>query len=169
MVQEVQQQWNRYQTPNEIQGIWDIRRRVREHTQVTPSFSYECKVNWSVQIILWPHQTEEKRGTISTIYDEYGNTKFKIVNDWLSIPLAWAYRLTISWKGGTIYVPYNHILKIDGNQIVTFQSTSDSTPTTITKVLNLWRGNIIEYYGKLSSWDGGLNRTGTITISIEKL
>lgn len=169
MVQEVQQQGNWYQTPNEIQGIGDIRRRVREHTQVTPSFSYECKVNWSVAIILWPYQTEEKRGTISTIYDEYGNTKFRIVNGWFFIPLAWAYRLTITGAGGTQYVPYNHMLKIDWNTIVSFQSTSENNPTTINKILNLWRGNLIEYYGKLSSWEGGLNFTGTITISIEKL
>ena len=50
MVQEVQQQGNRYQTPNEIQGIGNIRRRVKEHTQVTPQFTTSCEASGEVLV-----------------------------------------------------------------------------------------------------------------------
>lgn len=169
MVQEVQQQGNRYQTPNEIQWIWEIRRRVREHTQVTPSFSYECTANGSVTISLAPYETKELQGTITSISSSYGNTEFRVINGWLRIPLAWAYLAEISGKWGTTSYPYRHILRIWKETIASFQSTSSSTWTTINKTINLGRGNIIDYYGKLSTGEGGMTRTGNITITLKKL
>lgn len=165
MVQEVQQQGNWYQTPNEIQGIWDIRRRVREHTQVTPSFSYECTVKGAITLSYDPYQTEEGTGNLSI--DSFSwNTVFKIVDGWLFIPLAWAYLATIKVSWGTETVKWTHKLKSWGKVILSQEATTE----TVSKVVNLGRGNVLTYWGTLkntSSWSGG--STGRITVTLIKL
>ena len=170
MVQEVQQQGNWYQTPNEIQGIWDTRRRVVEHTQVTPSFSYECTATGNVWIAFGSYATVEKKWQINSITSSYGNTVFKINGGGLQIPLAWAYLIEVTGAWGTTYVNRTHTIRIGKQDLISVVSTSSLNPSTISRVVNLWRWNLLEYYGKVvnpNEW--GANREGTVRITLRKL
>lgn len=154
MVQEVQQQGNRYQDPKLIPWVWISERKVREHTQVSPSFSYNCTANGGVSIPFWDHETVEKRGTINSISSSYWNTTFRVSNWGLRIPLAWAYQVEFTGKWGVAAAPVTHYLRLGTKTLMQVKTTS-SSGTTIATTLNLWRGNLLEYYGKVvnsTSW-----------------
>ena len=169
MVQEVQQQGNWYQTPNEIQGIWDTRRRVREHTQVSPFFSYECTATWSVTIHFPAYQTVEEKGTITSISSSYGDTKFRRVSWGLYIPLAWAYLVQLSGSWWTAYVHWTHTIRIGTHDIISVVSTSWTSVTT-SKIINFWRWNLLEYYGKAANTtEWGATWTYGMTLNLKKL
>lgn len=171
MVQEVQQQGNRYQTPNEIQGIWDIRRRVKEHTQVTPSFWFSCTANWSVNIPFSAYQTVEKRGDFTSITSSYGNTVFRIIQGWLQVPLAWVYQVDFRAKWGTIYVNRVHYIRLGKQNLMQFTTTNTENRASTSRIINLWRWNLLEYYGKAintTEW-GASNRYWDISITFKKL
>lgn len=169
MVQEVQQQGNWYQTPNEIQGIWEIRRRVRRHTQVSPFFSYGCVAHAQVTISFGAYETVEKKGTFNTVSSPYGTTTFRKISGGLQIPLAWAYEVEFSAKWGVSAVPRTHTIMI-GNEKILQKTTTSSSWATSTSIINLWKGNLLEYYGKVvDSSGGGGNRTGEVNLTFRKL
>ena len=169
MVQEVQKQWNWYQTPNEIQGIWETRRRVRRHTQVSPFFSYGCVAHAQVTLNFWPYETVEKKGIFNSISSPYGTTTFKKVNDGLQIPLAGAYEVEFSAKWGVSAAPRTHTIKIGDTKILQKTTTSSSRATS-SVILNLWKWNILEYYGKIvDSSGGGAIRTWEVNLTFKKL
>lgn len=170
MVQEVQQQGNWYQTPNEIQGIWDIRRRVREHTQVTPSFSYECSASGNTPTTsVTAYTTTTVSWTINSITSSYGNTVFRIIDGWLQIPLAWAYSVELNGNWWTQYVYYTHTLMVDNKDLLSIKNTA-SWWVSITQVLNLGKGNILKYKATIENTTaGGWNFTPQMTMTIRKL
>lgn len=167
MVQEVQQQGNWYQTPNEIQGIGNIRRRVKEHTQVTAQFSCSCSMSWECYATTpdgsWsPFEV----GTV-TITDSYWQMQYKEINGAIRIPRAWIYKITIDAKGAT-YGTCRHIIKCWGKEL--FYAVTDSYNTwSAEAVVNLGKYTLLEYGCRLS-WSGGMitnpqHETCTITIT----
>lgn len=169
MVQEVQQQWNWYQTPNEIQGIWETRRRVRKHTQVSPFFTYWCIAHAQVTISFGAYQTVEKKWTFNSVSSPYGTTSFRKVAGGLQIPLTWAYEVEFSAKWGVSAAPRTHTIMLWNTKILQKTTTSWSWATS-TSIINFWRGNLLEYYGKIvDSSGGGGNRTWEVNLTFRKL
>ena len=169
MVQEVQQQWNRYQAPHEIESIWLSKRKVRKHTQVSPFFTYWCIAHASVTINFWPYETVEKKGTFNSISSPYWIPTFRKVDWWLRIPLAWAYEVEFSAKWWVSAAPRTHTIMVGKTKILQKTTTSSSWATSTTKI-NLWRWNILEYYGKVvDSSGGGATRTWEVNLTFRKL
>lgn len=87
MVQEVQTQWNRYQTPNRIQWIWISERKVSDHSQVR-----DKKTNMAVlqtTAIYLMENVEEF--AFEWTYESTDNIYYKIVWGDLYLPQRWAY------------------------------------------------------------------------------
>ena len=168
MVQEVQQQGNWYQTPNEIQGIWSIRRRVKEHTQVTPEKYFYCSASWSKSAStkpdgsLWPLQ----QATL-TINSAYWTTEFKSLSGGIRIPQTWWYEIKLTWKGwwyGTAY----HYIKVWGKQYLLMTTQDSANDKTVSTILNLGKYDIVT----LRAWASAPSEWGatiTDTITITKL
>lgn len=166
MVQEVQQQGNWYQTPNEIQGIGSIRRRVKEHTQVTPEKYFYCSASWSKSAStkpdgsLWPLQ----QATL-TMGSKYWTTEFKIQQWWIRIPQTWWYEITLTWRGwwyGTAY----HYIKVWGKQYLLMTTQDSSNYKTVSKILNLWKYDVLTLWAWASApseWGATIEDTITIT------
>lgn len=165
MVQEVQQQGNWYQTPNLIPWVWISERKVKEHTQVTPSFSYECTVSGAITLSYDGYGTREGTGNLSI--DSYSwDTKFRIINGGLFIPLAWAYLATVKVSWGTVTAVWTHKLKSWGEVVMSQEATTE----TVSKVINVGRGNVLTYWGTLkNSSSASGSSTGRLTVTLIKL
>ena len=166
MVQEVQQQGNRYQTPNEIQGIWNIRRRVKEHTQVTPQFTTKCEANWAVDLIA-PWWSWSMTKWTFTVTSQSGEMEFKVVDGWIRIPRAWIYKITIDAKG-YIYGTCYHYMR-SGNKDLFYATTVWSWTGSAEAIVNLGKYSLLEYRGRLtysSSITNPQSETCTITLQL---
>jgi len=168
MVQEVQQQWNWYQTPNEIQGIWNIRRRVKEHTQVTEWFTFQCIATWNMSLNS-PDGWWSKRfdGTLS-LDSQSWNIQFVDRGIWIRIPQAWIYQITIDayWM---YYWTCRHTLKSWG-KILFYAETVGSWTGTATEIVSLWKYNLLEYWWTI--WYGsplGSMQNVWCTVTVKKL
>lgn len=143
MVQEVQQQGNRYQTPNEIQGIGDIRRRVKEHTQVTAKFSSKCQASWKAigeaDSWLWPRI----KGTL-TWSSWGGQMEFKEVNWGIRIPRAGIYKITIDAEGA-LYGDCYHYMRTGNTPLFYAYTPRGHNTATATEIVNLGKYTILEY------------------------
>ena len=173
MVQEVQQQGNWYQTPNEIQGIWDIRRRIREHTQVTPSLTYQASFHSDLSVGSYGWEYSELKHWTFTDVSARGNTVFKLTNGDIRVPLAWAYLVTMKiwgWASWSWWMTAYHYLKVWNKTIydASTQAVTESWATTIQFVENFGKYNLVEYRAKWyfsGSWWGGTGAHITLTLS----
>ena len=88
MVQEVQQQWNWYQTPDRIIGVWISERKMSDYTQIRNKKSN--MVEFVSDSISFNDSTWETFAT-SWTYTADNGIVYKI--DWWDVymPLAWAY------------------------------------------------------------------------------
>ena len=168
MVQEVQQQGNWYQTPNEIQGIGNIRRRVKEHTQVTPEKYFYCSASWSKSATTKPDGSlwTLQQATL-TINSEYGTTEFRPLSGGIRIPQTWGYEIKLTGKGGGYGTAY-HYIKVWGKQYLLMTTQSSADYTTVSTILNLGRYDIVT----LRAWASAPSEWGatiTDTITITKL
>jgi hypothetical protein len=95
MVQEVQQQWNWYQTPNRIEWIWISERKLSDKAQVRRKLTNMITlVSNSIGISQWAWEVFANSWTWTTTNWEV----LKIVWWDVYMPLAWAYSVE--------YVPY---------------------------------------------------------------
>lgn len=88
MVQEVQQQGNRYQAPHEIESIWLSKRKVSDHTQVREKWTNGCYASTTISV---PYRVETKNSSWTIT----GDDRVKYTAYWgkLYIPLAWTYMI----------------------------------------------------------------------------
>lgn len=171
MVQEVQTQGNRYQEPNLIPWVWISERKVKEHVQVTQSFWYECVVSGSVGMSAdSDHRQSDPQRITLTLGSQYWNTEFIAIDGKLRIPLAWAYLAEIKLRGGSAQATVTQKIKIWKKVLVT-QATNDNIDSTVvTKVLNLWRYDLLEVWADLyRAWSGGYSSTAYFTMKLIKL
>lgn len=139
MVQEVQTQWNRYQTPNRIQWIWVSERKVSEHTQVRDKKTNMAVFKTSIMVDqrLW------ERFATSWTYDASDWIVYKV--DWwdIYIPQWGAYMvkyLPYQWYTST----YNLTVKLYVDNNVAYELTTQMKDhLERTFVLNLWLKNKI--------------------------
>ena len=151
MVQEVQQQGNWYQTPNEIQWIWNVRRRVREHTQVTPEQIFYCSAYWTKSAhtkadgSLWPLEK-----AVLSITSSYGTSEFKVIQWGIRIPQAWWYEIKITWRWGWYGTAYHYISTWFKDYLV--MTTQDSSNyKTVYLTLNLWKYDMVSLWAWASA------------------
>ncbi len=170
MVQETQTQWNWYQTPNLIPWVWISERRIKEHTQVTPTRTYICE--WTsddVRIgVWWGTPDAYDYGAINISSQEWW-VEFREVDWWLRVPLAWIYEITWSASGGNTWIYARHDLMV-GNVSLDHFSTHPSEDSS-SVIVNLGKYDIIRYKMSASySWPDTNYLTGRITaIKIQKL
>lgn len=103
MVQEVQTQWNRYQTPNRIEWIWVSERKVSEHTQVRNKKTNMATFYTGIGI---KDEYWERFASYWT-YDATDWIKYKVI--WWDIYMSqsWAYMVEYTpyqWYTSTFYV-----------------------------------------------------------------
>lgn len=139
MVQEVQQQWNWYQDPNLIQGVWLSERKVSEHTQIrnkksnVATFTTWLSVNeelWEVFAYFWTYSS----------------------SDWIVYKVVWwDFYMAQAWAYMVSYYPYEWYnqseyetvtLYADGKAVWS-EKLLLKDHTTRTFVLNLWYKNKI--------------------------
>lgn len=166
MVQEVQQQGNWYQTPNEIQGIWNIRRRVKEHTQVTPEKYFYCSAYWTKSATTKP---DGSLGTLQkaalSITESYGTTEFKILDEWVRIPQAWWYEIKLTWRWWWYWTAY-HYIKVWAKEYLLMTTQDSANYKTVSKILNLWKYDVLTLWAWASApSESGATIQDTITIT----
>lgn len=142
MVQEVQQQWNRYQEPNRIEGIWFTERKVSDHSQVRDKFSNKITATsnpmqistlyWEVFASSWTFSN----GTWVDYRDEWGA---------IAVPLYWSYLLQIipiQWASSQNWYYYKLRIYVEGELVYTMRTNLAEHVTQAT-MLNLGkRGKI---------------------------
>ena len=164
MVQEVQQQWNWYQTPNRIQWIWISERKVSDHTQVRNKRTNWCRASTSITL----QSGNEVKSSSWTISDD-NTVKYKTRDGKIYIPLAWTYlfRFTLAnWYS----VSYTEKFRIySGKRLIYTYNTNLSDKTQHDVLLNLGRKNEISISLYYSWWDPWQVLTLTPRIQIIKL
>lgn len=169
-MQEVQTTLDYKAELNLIEWVWHQENRVKEHTQVESAFWYSCTATW--QAYYHVETSESRQSEISqwtlSITEMYGNTEYKIKDGWVRIPLAWPYLVEISllWWWSTMLVT-NYIKVWDK---VVYQLDTNSAITTVTEqiVLNLWKFDILTFWGSMyysGTWTSATwNSRATINI-----
>lgn len=112
MVQEVQTQWNRYQTPNMIEWIWVSERKVSEHTQVRNKKTNMATFYTGIGI---KDEFWERFASYWT-YDATDWIKYKVI--W------WDIYMSQSWAYMVEYTPYQWYI---ANYNVTLKMYVDNT------------------------------------------
>ena len=171
MAQEVQTSLNYKAELNLIEWVWHQENKVREHTQVEQAFGYWCKVNscYIYCSIIWSGDTPEEKGNIS-ISSQWGMTEFTTKSGAIRIPLAWVYLAEFTTRWGSSSMTMTNYLKVSGQ--VVFQNTTTSPSTTVSNsmVLNLWRYDTVELWGKMHYSGTGSATTYTEwTLTLKKL
>ena len=138
MVQEVQQQWNWYQTPNRIEWIWVSERKVSDHTQVRNDWKNGCLAATSINL---PKSTEVKSSSWTVTSDDV--VKYRAIWGKLYIPLAWAYliKFTLSNSYNTNYSEKFRIY--NGKKEVYLYTTTLADKSEHEILLNLGKKNDI--------------------------
>lgn len=156
MVQETQTALDWYTFPNRIEGIWISERQIKEHTQVTPFFSFWCLATSSLSHYASASERQAPLKQWTFTVTQYWNTEFSVVNKSLRIPIAWGYlaKFTFSWGASSFKVTSNIIVAWE--QIVS-EEIASSTPVVVEKLINVWKYETIEfrsswYYSGSSSW-----------------
>lgn len=156
MVQEVQQQWNRYQAPHEIESIWLSKRKVSDHSQVREKWSNGCYASTSISLQTW---NEVKSSSRTITWDDV--VKYKKIGGKIYIPLSWAYlfKFTLSnWYA----VNFTEKFRIyNGNNVIYTYNTNLSDKSEHEILLNLGRKNDIS----VSIYISGGNPWEILTIS----
>lgn len=170
MVQEVQTQWNRYQTPEIIPWVWISERRIKEHTQVTPDITYSCSWNSdSASWIVWGATPDIKEYASFHISSQSWEVRFVIVDWWIRIPLAWIYEITWNAQWWLTWIAANNHLEINGKTISTIVTNPYWTAKTFRT--NLWKFDIIKFNFTAHYWwsDGNWISSRVTSITIQKL
>ena len=139
MVQEVQTQWNRYQTPNRIEWIWVSERKVSEHTQVR---------NKKTNMVVF----ETTIGVKKEYWEKFATSWTYTASDWIVYKVIWWDIYMSQWGAYMVkYLPYqwytssSHLtvkLYVDSN--VAYELTTElADHVERTFVLNLWLKNKI--------------------------
>lgn len=170
MVQEVQTQWNRYQTPEIIPWVWISERKIKEHTQVTPSKTYSCSwSSWTASWLVWGANPDITCYANFTISSQSWGVEFKIVDGWIRIPLAWIYEITWTAQWWLTWIAAQNHLEIDWKTISTITTNAGSASKTFRT--NLWKFDIIKYNFTAHYWgsDGNWISSRVTSITIQKL
>lgn len=139
MVQEVQQQWNWYQTPNRIEGIWVSERKVNDYTQVRNKTS-NMVVFKSNNINIRKDRGEvfASSWTItSSNWDVYKTVGWSIY-----MPLPWAYRVEYSPDLTYPQKTYLYTFKLYLDNKIIYENQQYPWDFTYWKFqINVWRKN----------------------------
>ena len=139
MVQEVQTQWNWYQTPNRIEWIWHSERRLSDHTQVRDKKTNMVVFQTSIGVkkSLW------ERFATHWTYDASDGIVYKVIwwDIYMSQPGAYMVKyLPYQWYVGSSNLTVK--LYVDSN--VAYELTAQlKDHLERTFVLNLWLKNKI--------------------------
>lgn len=139
MVQEVQTQWNRYQTPNRIEWIWVSERKLSDHAQVRNKQTNDALFSGSVGVYRWWWEQFPTDRALVSWSGEY----YKII-DWdIYISLAWAYLIefyTYQW-----YIDsqnYNLYINVySDNKVIYSETTKVNDHENKKFTANLWKWN----------------------------
>lgn len=145
MVQEVQTQWNRYQTPEIIPWVWISERKIKEHTQVVPDMTYSCSgSSWTASWTVSPLNRDVKCYADFSISSREWWVEFCIVDWWIRVPLAWMYEITWNAWWWTSEEEANNHLEVNWKTISTISTLYPWTWDATIRV-NLWKFDIIKY------------------------
>lgn len=171
MVQEVQTQGNRYQTPNLIPWVWISERKIKEHTQVTPTSTYWC---WCYSnriwgIVWWATPDIVQYGQFY-MGAQRGDTEFCVLSGEIRIPLAWIYQIEwtatwwLTWIAARVYIE-----TADGRQLDGMSLKAEAKTQKI--IVNLWKYDMIRFKMTAHYWwpDGNAVTAEIQTINIQKL
>lgn len=169
-MQEVQTTLNWYEIPNRIEWIWISERKIKEHYQVTPTFTFECEASWSASLHASSGSPEVQPFKWAfTLSSQSWPTEFSIVDGWIRIPIAWWYLAEMTLSGWSSNFEVTVSIKVWNNVLYTwsFRNNSSSTST----VLNLWKFDLVEirlswHYYWSSAW---ANASWSATIKLKKL
>ena len=136
MVQEVQQQWNWYQTPNRIEWIWVSERKVSDHTQVRERWTNWCKASTRLSLT---NASEVKSSSWTVTSDD--KVRYRAIWGKIYIPLSWTY--LVKFQVVSSYAStnsYKFRIYSWNKEIFLFNgSTSDKTEHET--LIDLWRKN----------------------------
>lgn len=163
MVQEVQQQWNWYQTPDRIIWVWFSERWMNDYTQIRNKRTSEV-IFKSGNITCGTGLGEVKATSWTYTTD---NDRYYKVHWWdIYISLAWAYQIEFvpyTWINGGY--TYTTKIYVDGKLIFNHdQTTADYNSILIP--LNLGKRNKIT---ASYEWYSSYNLTMPITLKITQL
>lgn len=147
MVQEVQTQWNRYQTPNRIEWIWVSERKVSDHTQVRNKKTNMATFTTTIGI---KDEYWEKFAS-SWTYDATDWIKYKVI--WWDIYMSQSWAYMVEYTPYQWYVStYNVTLKMYVDNTVVYELTTTlADRLKKTFVVNLWFKNKIRVSMKSTS------------------
>lgn len=156
MVQEVQKQWNRYQTPNRIEGIWVSERKVSDHTQVRADWTNGCIATATIRV---PYKVETKSTSWTISYD---TVKYNSIWGDLYIPLPWTYLVKLRQENNYSQ-SYSETIRIYNWQREIYKlSTTLWDHSEHQVLLNLWRKNNLSVSVYLNSIEGNILPTSII-------
>ena len=119
MVQEVQTQWNRYQTPNRIEWIWVSERKVSEHTQVRNKKTNMATFYTGIGI---KDEFWERFASYWT-YDATDWIKYKVI--WWDIYMSQSWAYMVEYTPYQWYITnYNVTLKMYVDNTVAYELTT---------------------------------------------
>lgn len=169
MTQEVQTTLDRTQVPNRIEGIWLSERRIKEHYQVTPSFTFECEWTGSVTLNAGSGHRDAPETQWNLTITQSWMTEFSVINGAIRIPLAWGYmvKYELSWWSSNFSCDAE--IRVSGETL--FSATLTNTSSSKDTVIDFWKFDMVELWssGYYSGSSTGATTYVDLTISIKKL
>ena len=156
MVQEVQQQWNWYQTPNRIEWIWYSERKISDHTQVRNKKTRMSTFNSGAMFIqndYW-YDTWEVFNP-SWTYSDSDSVYYKVIWGDIYITQRWAYSVEYSAADEWTLQADKCVFRVyvEGKQVYSVTARIwDHTPRFFT--LNLGRMNKLTVSYAPVTWAG---------------
>lgn len=173
MVQEVQTWIGIYNesTLETIEAIWTSSFKIVEWRQTTWwHYTSNVKAQWSVTWMYYSWDSRDSgliQSTNMIINSQSGKTTFSISDNWLRVPIAWSYRITLYRDWGSSTQTAKIYVKSWGKTLYT-KSSSGYISETVEINSNLWKFDNIEiwwefqYYGSSTAAQCSINYNLTI-------
>lgn len=139
MVQEVQTQWNRYQTPNQIEWVWLSERKMSDHSQIRNKQTNDAMFSASVAV----SRTVWEQFPTWWGFVRWNREYYKVI-DWnIYITLTWAYLIEFypyQWYSSS--QSWNLYIKIYSDSKIIYSETTRVNDYQIKRfTANLGKGN----------------------------
>ena len=157
---------------NLIEWVWYQEWKVKEHWQVESAFWYSCTASGSAS---YQATNTERQSTTNqwnlSITESIWVTEFSIQQWWLRIPMAWPYLVEISVKWWASSMKVTNYIRLNWDTIYQQETTSGATTITTELLLNLWKFDILSFWGDMyySGSSSSASGSSTATIKIKRL
>lgn len=156
---QTQEQWEVYQTNNEIEQIWYSSRKISDKMQVRDKVVSWIITNVAGAGVYYDNDNTPKSAYVLvwfSIDETFWNTDYELTSEGIRIPLCWWYHITwyAYWWNGWVKMKFQ--LRVNEKTIIEIITNSTTTTRPIDITLNLWKFDMLAMYVHIEN-NGGIS------------